>query len=61
MLSSVIESPYQNEHGDLWVNKKLASAICTELYCAVMYKELSGDFDFRALAHGQDELLHIID
>lgn len=43
------------------MNKKLASAICTELYCAAMYKELSGDFDFQALVHDQDELLHIID
>ncbi|MFT9848498.1 hypothetical protein [Aneurinibacillus sp. REN35] len=61
LLGSIIESPFQSEHGDMWVNKKHATAVCSELYYAVMDERFYENMDFQALADESDELLHIVD
>ncbi|ERI10853.1 hypothetical protein [Aneurinibacillus aneurinilyticus] len=60
LLASIIESPYQSEHGDMWMNKKHATAVCSELYYAVMDEKFSESIDFQALADESDELLYIV-
>lgn len=61
LLGSIIESPFQSEHGDCWISTPLAVAICAELYYATMDEKFSDYFNFRELADKEENLLHIID
>jgi hypothetical protein len=61
LLSSIVESPFQSEHGDLWVSTPLATAVCTELCYAAIDERFEDYFDFRELADKEENLLLIID
>ncbi|WP_214484807.1 hypothetical protein [Bacillus sp. SM2101] len=65
ILKAIVESPYQSEHGDLWVDEPSATAILSDLYDMAMgnglfdVNEYNRTYEEDEVARGT--LLHVVD
>jgi hypothetical protein len=54
MMCAIIQSPYQSEHGDVWVSVDVAEAVCGTLYQIGIDGEIRDEYDWEKLSEWKE-------